>query len=182
MRSSYCSTTLPTGRSSTVSMGSGADSSSVRSPPEGSQIITPGTSGAACSVADESHMLFCVPLNKFFHHPVSPCAKTEAFAPSTSKHTVQNALFLRLEKRQLAIIRTNLMRAFGAFMPFCLKKVKISRAPETTGFHTKSTRYERRMIPDNSRRGDWFISTPFYGINCVILRAKKRDFPCNAKI
>ena len=170
------------GRSSVVSIGFGTDGSSVRSPPEGSQIITLGTSGADCSVADESHMLFWVPLNKFFHHPVSPCAKTEALAPSASKHTAQNALFLRLEKRQMAIIRANLMRAFGAFMPFCLKKVKISRAPETTGFHTKSTRYERRMIPHNSRRGDWFISTPFYGINCVILRAKKRDFPCNAKI
>jgi len=74
------------------------------------------------------------------------------------------------------------MRAADAFMPFCLKKVKISRAPEMTGFHTKSTRYERKMIPRNSWRGDWFISTPFYGINFVNLRAKKRDFPCNAKI
>jgi hypothetical protein len=133
-------------------------------------------------MADESHTLFWVPLNKLFHHPASPCAKTEALAPSTSKHTLQNAFFLRLEERQLVNIRANLMQVFGAFMPFCLKKVKISHAPETTGFHTKSTRYERRMIPDNSRRGDWFISPPFYGINCVILRAKKRDFPCNAKI
>ena len=80
------------------------------------------------------------------------------------------------------VIWANLMRALIAFVPFCLKKVKISRAPETTGFHTKSTRYERKMIPDNSRRGDWFISPPFCGFNCVILRAKKRDFPCNAKI
>ena len=48
------------------------------------------------------------------------------------------------------VMWANLMRALIAFMPFCLKKVKISRAPETTGFHTKSTRYERKMIPDNS--------------------------------
>ena len=48
------------------------------------------------------------------------------------------------------VMWANLMRALIAFMPFCLKKVKISRAPETTGFHTKSTRYERKMIPKNS--------------------------------
>jgi hypothetical protein len=80
------------------------------------------------------------------------------------------------------VIWANLMRAQVVFMPFCMKKVKISRAPEVTGFHTKSARYERKMIPNNSRRVDWFNSPLFCGFDCVILRAKKRDFPCNAKI
>ena len=50
---------------------------------------------------------------------------------------------------QLAIA-ANLMRAPDGYMPFCLKKVKNSRASEMTGFHTKSARYERKMMPDNS--------------------------------
>ena len=132
--------------------------------------MTLGASGAGGSAEVESHMLFCVPLNRPFHQPASPCAQHEVVAPNNKRATVQWDTIEAAMETERDVICEILMRALIAFMPFCLKKVKISRAPETTGFHTKSTRYERKMIANNSRRGDTVHFAPLYMALCNFTR------------